>query len=226
MDLEEVACHFDTEPMRAIKDGDKYYLCGQSLAKLDDATVVRDTAQSWLDEASAVISLLWPGFRKPSVGNVFRQHEDGNRDAWIFVHAGEIRFHAGGKLTAVGAEGQQVPTVPVAVMMLNAARADRHLHRALLLWSDKPRSWNRLYVVTDELQNYVQGSLAAAGHCSSTDLDRFAHTANNAEAAGLDARHALNPKQQAPMNPMTLQDAEIFVQRTMSSVLRRAAGLA
>lgn len=53
MDLEEVALHFDAEPMQAIKDGEKYFLCGQTFSKLDDATLVRETAQSWLDDKAA-----------------------------------------------------------------------------------------------------------------------------------------------------------------------------
>lgn len=222
-DLEEFPRHFPAGTMYAVREDDSFYVLGEALERLGSASEVRDAAQAFVDEASAVISLLWPAFHKPRVGGVLRDHGGGKRDTYVLVSTGEARLRFSVVGVLVG--GTPSPPTPVAIRILEAAKSDQNLHRALHLWSDRPRSWHRLYVVIEELQHFVGGSLPSAGYCSEAELRRFTHTANNAEAAGLDARHAFNPNQQPPKKPMTLGEAESFVRTTLDAVLRRAAGL-
>lgn len=222
-DLEEFPEHFPGGAMYAVREDDAFYVCGDALEQFGSASEVRDAAQAFVDEASAVISLLWPELRKPQVGSVFRDRDGKGRDVWVFVQSGEIRAKAGRFTLRVG--GESVPPVPVALRMLDTARSSEHLRRALLLWSDKPRSWHRLFVVIEELEQFLAGSIADAGYCSTEELERFRHTANSADAAGLDARHAWNPNRLPPRNPMSLSNAEEFVRGVLDAVLRRAADL-
>ena len=48
-------------------DEEGFYLAGEHLEEFADVGIVREEAQAFLDEAAAIISLLWPAFRKPNV---------------------------------------------------------------------------------------------------------------------------------------------------------------
>ncbi len=90
---------------------------------------------------------------------------------------------------------------------------------ALSLWADPIRSWPRLYRVLEEIEQHLGQRVDGAGLCPFNQRQRFTHTANTAEVAGSDARHATG-KFAAPGNPMTLPEATDFIGQMLLGSLR------
>jgi hypothetical protein len=143
----------------------------------------------------------------------------GNRNAYIFVTG----IAAGrSKVSGVMVDASGIAPTPATTQaqdLLAAARKSKHLQEALKLWADPARTWGRLYRIVEEVKKHFGKPVDKAGLCADTELARFTHTANTAEAAGLDARHA-SGSFQYPKNPMTLQEATSFVLRLLDSELR------
>jgi hypothetical protein len=220
MDLEELPKWFPSGDVYAVEENGNVLLVGAGLNSLPEADAVLKKAQEALDEFSAVVSLLWTSFRKPQIGQVFREDSAGNRSAYIFltgVAAG--RSKAGGVM--VDASGTApAPATTQAQDLLAAARKSKHLQEALKVWADPVRTWGRLYRVMEEVKKHFGKPVDKVGLCTDDELGRFTHTANTAEAAGLDARHASGSFQR-PTSPMTLQEATSFVSRLLESALRK-----
>jgi hypothetical protein len=213
LDLAALASQFPSGQMFAGADKDGYFAAGAKLEEFHETRQVREAAQLFVDEASAVISLSWRVFRKLTLGAVYRLHPDGGHDASIELGSLELRIGGPSGHRGRGPTGAQ--------QLLAAAQANPNLHRALLLWSVRPRAWYRLYTIVEEISNYLEASVAKAGFCSKRELVRFTNSANHGEVAGLDARHA-QLHWQRPSSPMTLVDAESFVGGLLEAALRRA----
>jgi hypothetical protein len=220
MDLEELPKWFPSGEIHAVEENGNVLLVGAGLNSLADADAVLKKAQEVLDEFAAVISLLWTSFRKPQIAQVFREDPAGHRSAYIFltgIAAGRSKVSG----VMVDASGiAPTPATTQAQDLLAAARKSKHLQEALKVWADPVRTWGRLYRIVEEVKKHFGKPVDKAGLCTEAELDRFTHTANTAEAAGLDARHA-SGSFQYPKSPMTLQEATSFVSRLLDSALRK-----
>ena len=111
--------------------------------------------------------------------------------------------------------------------LLAGSRCDRGLQVATLLILDPNASWPHLYRSFEELKRFVEKktdkNIVKAGFCSDAEEKRFTGTANNAEAAGNDARHRFE-KYQAPKNPMSVGEARMFISKLLQATLRLAVG--
>lgn len=66
--------------------------------------LVRNHAMGAVEEMCAIISLLWPAFRKPLVGSVYREDGNGGRSTWLFPVTGTLRIKSGDVRTSGGTE--------------------------------------------------------------------------------------------------------------------------
>jgi hypothetical protein len=225
-DIEEFPHRFPDGDVHAIEKDGSVYVAGPGLERLVDATQVRERAVAAVDEMSAVISILWPHFRKPSVGNVQREDDRGGVGNWMFPVVGELRIKARYKVRANGTvylpADPQRPTD--AQRLLIASRATSHLRTAVLLWAFPDRAWWLLYRVVEDIETHlneldIATSVSEAGYCPGKERARFRHSANSAAASGLGARHAAG-KWDPPTDPMSLEDATIFVKGLLEQALR------
>jgi len=219
MDLEEFPRWFPDGEVSAIEENGAFFLVGLGFEVLPNAEAVLGEAVRTLDRFTAVISLIWPGLRKPAVSHVFREADEGKRDAFVFLSGGvSARSKVGAVAVSVGAP-QQPPQRTQAQELLSRATGSPHLELALSLWADPMRSWPRLYRVLEEIEQHLGKHVDAAGLCPANQRERFTRTANTAEVSGSDARHATG-KFVAPDNPMGLLEATGFVGQMLLSVLR------
>ena len=221
-DLEEFPRWFPDGEIFAIKENGTFFLTGPAFEALPSAEAVLNEAIRALDLFSAVISLVWPSLRKPAGSHVFRETDEGKRNAFVFL-SGSITVRAKlGAALSVGSppEGPQ-PTQ--AQQLLTRAKQSPHLEVALSLWADPVRSWPRLYRVLEEIEQHLGRRVNAVGLCSANERDRFARTANTAEVSGPDARHAVG-KFVPPANPMDLGEGTSFVSRLLLEALQKVQG--
>jgi hypothetical protein len=226
IDLEEYPHWFPDGDIFAITEGDKVFLTGPAFTTLADAGGVHEAAIAAVDEFSAIITLLWPSLQRPTVGVVYSEDDAGVRRGTHFLATGRVtvRAKARATLTAIGPDGEPMPPPPFtqAQALLAASRSHRRLNVALTLWADPTRTWGRLYRVLEELEEHLGVDVDKAGLCSGRERRRFTQSANNAEVAGKDARHA-GGKYDPPAKPMTLKEAVGFVGGLLQGVLQRVA---
>lgn len=219
LDLEEFPKWFPNGDVYAIKEDEGYYLTGPALdAKADADTVLTRAAQA-LNEYSAVVSLLWSAFRKPSIGQVIREDDAGKRSAYIFVSgiaAGRSKMSG----VLVDASGKAAaPSTTQAQDLLAASKRSSNLREALKVWADPIRTWGRLYRVMEEIERHFGKPVDQVGLCSNAELVRLRRTANTAESSGLDSRHA-SGLFKPPSDPMSLEEATSLVGRLLERSLR------
>jgi hypothetical protein len=229
-DLEEFPDKFPDGELYAVERDGGVYLTGEEFERLNRAEQVREHARGALEEMSAIISLLWPAFRKPSVGNVEREDDQGGKSNWVFPELAVMRSKAGLAKVVIRADGarEDVPAEDQrptdAQCLLGASRATPHLRTAVLLWAFPDRAWWLLYRIVEDIETHlnelgIATSVSEAGYCSGKERARFRHSANSAEASGLGARHAAG-KWDPPKDPMSLADATIFVKGLLEQALR------
>jgi hypothetical protein len=85
LDLEEFPRWFPNGEVYGLAEKGAYYLTGRALDLAGNADAVLQRATEALNEYSAVISLLWNAFRKPSIGQVIHEDDAGKQNAYIFV---------------------------------------------------------------------------------------------------------------------------------------------
>ena len=194
-------------------EGDHYFLAGPRLELLPDGRLVNDLANQLVDEFAAVAAIFYGQFVRPKVGVIYREADDGNRTGMQYGIVADIVIRS--KIRAKLADR---PGPTTAQRLLQAAQSSEHLKTALLLWADPLKTWPRLYRIVEEVQQHLGTSVNKAGLCTKDELKRFEHTANSAEAAGADSRHALR-KYESPTNPMSIGDATAFVREIVRNTL-------
>jgi hypothetical protein len=221
-DLEEFPNWFPDGDVYAVEENGSVYLVGPAFEGLLEASQVYEIALQAVDEFSAIITLLWSSLQRPKVGGVFRENNDGRRQAFVFL-SGSVtgRSKARATLAVDGIkEALQRPTR--AQILLSGSRMDDHLRVAVSLWGDPLRTWPRLYRVLEEIERYLGQQVQKAGFCSDNQRERFTRSANAAEIAGKDARHARG-KFAPPKDAMDLKEATAFIGRLLQATLARAA---
>lgn len=222
LDLEEFPRWFPDGDIYATEENGSVYLVGPAFDRPSAANQVYEKALQAVDEFSAVITLLWPSLQRPKVGRVVRENNDATRQASVFLSSSvTARSKARATLTVDGiTEDRRRPTE--AQRLLSGSRMDRHARVAVSLWGDPLRTWPRLYRVLEEIERYLGQQVDKAGLCSNKQRRRFTRTANAAEVAGKDARHALG-KSEPPKHPMDIKEATAFIGRLLRATLACAA---
>lgn len=223
-DLEQLEKYFPDGDVHFIRDEGSHFLIGDKFTNFRESTDVRAAAEQALEKVAAVASLLDPSFRKPTIDAVMRKRADGGQD--VFVHlSGNLQMRAklGAVIVRPGGEMESVesPRPTLAQRMLALGIQDNHLERALHLWVTPNRSWTHLYAIVEELEEYLGHKISETGLCSAAQRERLRRTANNAEAAGTDARHG-SGKFHPPSNPITLTEATDFIRELLLAQLKPA----
>ena len=220
LDLEEFPRWFPNGEVYGLAEKGAYYLTGRALDLAGNADAVLQRATEALNEYSAVISLLWNAFRKPSIGQVIHEDDAGKQNAYIFVSgiaSGRSKV-SGGLVDASGTAPK--PNTTQAQDLLAVAKASPNLREALSVWADPIRTWGRLFRVIEEIEQHFGKPVEQAGICSNAELVRFRRTANTAESAGVDARHA-SGRFKPPADPMSLEQGSSFVAQLLEKTLRK-----
>ena len=211
-DLPDLFPHGDAYVMVEVG---RYFLVGSRLEGLSDGREVNDLANQITDEFAAIAAVFYGHFLRPKVGAIYRERDDGTRSGVHYSVVADcvVRTKMRAKLT-------DTPGPTTAQILHKAAQSSEHLKTALLLWGDPLKTWPRLYRIVEEVQQHFSTSANKAGLCTKDELKRFEHSANCAETAGTDSRHALR-KYKAPTNPMSLADATAFVSGVVRKALER-----
>jgi hypothetical protein len=218
-DLEEFPHWFPAGDPRAFKEGADFYLESPRLNVLSSSRSVQEVGRAILEEAAAVVSLMWPALVAPTIEHMICEADDGTRTTHYTLHVvgATHRFKSGKRVGAPLKAGKTD-----AQWFHTVVQSSSSLRTALLLWADPARTWPRLYRVLEEVETFLQQDADKAGLCSAAERKRFTHSANAASVAGKDARHA-DGVFASPKNPMTLAEATSFVRGVIHACLTEEA---
>jgi hypothetical protein len=220
LDLEEFPQWFPDGEIVGVRNGSAFFLGGPAFDQQTEPAAVQTIAAQAIDELSAVILLLWPSFRRPVVGRVIRVADDGT---WMSQHASPggsavVRTKAQAVANATGGGEVTQPTETRAQTFWKAAKGDRNLSSAMLLWSEPAKSWPRLDRVLEAIEAHLDRRVDAFGLCSEADRGRFTQSANVADFSGKGSRHAFDMLRASP-TPMSLGEATELIRRLLEKVL-------
>ena len=153
-DVEEFPERFPDGDIHAVENDGKVYLTGSAFDQFSEGQLVRNHAMGAVEEMCAIISLLWPAFRKPLVGSVYREDGNGGRSTWLLPVTGTLRIKSGDVRTSGGTKVTAPGPTP-APKLLAASRTTDYLHATVLLWAAAEPAWWRLYRIVEELTEHL-----------------------------------------------------------------------
>ena len=220
-DKEELPFWFPSGEIFAIEESSTVFLVGSGLEQLADASKVQEAAAKAIEDFISVIYLIDPGIRRPSIGTVFREHDDGTRHGYAFL-SGVVsgRSKARASLTTAGNAKPEENRLTQAQALLAASQHSRYLQVALSLISIPNATWPHYYRCLEEIESSLGAKVSETGLCSAGERSRFTRTANTPEASGADARHGLG-KFDPPQNPMSPAEGLSFVRQMLQKAISR-----
>jgi hypothetical protein len=219
-DLEHLARHFTTLPMRVTEDEREggFLYESSAFASCTTSQEVLDVADREFAVLSGVLKLVRESHEPLRSGAVYRRNAAGGRD--VFVHIREtlqLRVELGDvTVTVTDSQGNVVtkPSPPPRIILLaQLAASDAAVAKAFRLHADEgSKSWVGLYRIYEVVEADVGGQAALAKRSwgSASDLKRFKHSANSVTVAGDTARHG-KEIEKPPKHPMSLDEAAAFV---------------
>lgn len=222
-DIKELPYWFPSGEVYAIEEDAKVFLAGPELEKFSDPSQIHKVAARVIEEFYSVIGLLDSGIRKPSVGTVFRECDDGTRHGFAFSSgnaSGRSKARAIANLD--GGSSPQECSLTQAQKILIASQRNRHLQVALSILAIPNATWPHYYRCLEELESFLGQKVCDAGLCSSGERSRFTRTANTPEASGSHARHGLG-KFEPPRKPMSSTEGHSFVRQLLLKALASCA---
>ncbi len=227
-DLEHLARHFGSQPVRVVRDErDGAFLYeSDAFATCSTSEEVLAIAEKELCALSGVLKLCRGSHEPLRPGAVYKRNAAGGRD--IFLHLRDtlqVRVEFGEvTVTVTDSQGNVVtkpPPPPRSIAITRLALADAAVAKAMrLLSAEDSETWVGLYRIYEVVEADVGGELALKkrGWGSAGDLKRFKHSANSVTVAGDAARHG-KELTSPPANPMSLEEAAAYVNYVVSAWL-------
>lgn len=221
-DTEEFPFWFPSGEIYAIQENSSIFLVGSQFEQHTDTSKVYELAAKAIEDFYSVVYLIDSGIRRPSVGTVFREHDDGTRHGYAFLSAViSGRSKARASLASADNSEYEGNRQTQAQKLLAASQDSRHLQVALSILSIPNATWPHFYRCLEEIESYFGMHVSEKGLCSASERSRFTRTANTPEASGYDARHRLG-KFEPPQNPMSPAEGLCFVRQMLQKALSLA----
>ncbi len=184
-----------------------------------DSSEVEILAEKEVAVLSGILKVERGSRDRLNYGAVIKLNATGRRDIFVRIReALHVRAEVSAMLAVIrDAKGNVIPQSdpPLArsAVLLQLSISEPSIAKVLRLLSAlDARSWSGLYRIFEVIEGDVGGQrrLEEKDWCSASDLDRFKHSANSVSVGGDAARHGTE-RHQPPKNPMTLSEAEAYV---------------
>jgi hypothetical protein len=227
-DLEHLVRHFTSSPARVVKDDrDNTYLYeSDAFAACANSEQVISKAEEELAVLSGVLRLERDSPESLRTGAVYKRNANGGRDIFVQIREGiQVRAEFGEVTVSVtDAQGnvvQRPSPPPRTFVVAQLAARDSAVAKAMrLVAAPDFKTWVGLYRLHEVIEADVGGEhkLQKKGWGSPRDLKRFKRSANSVKVAGDAARHG-REFQQAPTNPISIEEAAAYVRYVLEAWL-------
>jgi hypothetical protein len=234
-DLHEFHSWFSSGTVKVINDGGDYFLVGECFLGCTSPRKAIDIAESRLELMVGAFRLE-AGVIDIAIREAVYVDDKGVKSFHVFA-VGGVRVGAMARVLPVDS-----PTLPC--LYVHAAGSDSHLDMALRLWSERSRTWPRLYRIFEEVCSSLcpkytgkgpphpsevltsLGAIDASKREGLCDVWRFMYSANDPSVSGRGARHA-SGKGRPPADlkncsqkEMSHEEAVSFVKGVLVQALR------
>lgn len=219
-DLDHLVRHFAAGHTRVTRDerDDSFLYQSDSFRTCTTSEEVLQIAEGEFAVLSGVLKFARGSRELLRAGAVYKRHSNGSRDVFVHIHDSiQVCVEMGEVTVSVtDAEGNVIhrPSPPPRTVSISALVVrDEAVKRVMrLIAAPDANTWVGLYRMHEVIESDVGGerSLKKRGWGSAQDLKRFKHSANSVSVAGDKARHG-KEHEQPPANPMTIDEAEAYV---------------
>jgi len=227
-DLDHLARHFTTTPMRVVKDdrGEGFLYESDAFSQCQTSESVLNVADEELQVLSGVLKLVRDSQEPLRAGAVYRMNANGGRDAYVHIRETlHLRAEFGeATVTIADSAGniiaRQAP-LPRAIAVANLSLVDAAVAKAMRLFAAQDfKSWVGLYRIHEVIESDLGGvrALKRQSWGSPKDLKRFRHSANSVQVGGDAARHG-KEDEKPPTNPMSIDEAVAYLNGVLQSWL-------
>jgi len=217
IDAEEYPKAFPDGDLFAVEEKGVVYLTGPALESFPDASAVQQECERRLQLFTAAILLRWPQLKKPTIGHVIHEDDNGRRDLTVSIGVGRAEMRSKASAVFVSDNGGAPPEFTAEQQLLRKIKGNPNLETAFTLLADGNHSWPRLYRMLEEVEQHLGTQVDKAGVCRQSERTRFTRTANTAEVSGADSRHSQG-KFTPPDKPMTPKEGAEFVRGILQKV--------
>lgn len=155
------------------------------------------------------------------ISGIYKIHDDGSIQGFLnFEERIAIRESVTIKITDSDGNQKEINTSDILAERVYLAMADEKVAQALRIFAREGHSWVGLYKIMEVVGNDLgnQREIYKNGWATEKSLKRFTHTANSFNAAGDDARHAID-KTQSPSDPMTIGEGKALIEFILNNWL-------
>lgn len=228
VDLDALVAEFDRPELSVDKVAGQYWLRSTEFQPGMAADDIRAKAGQLVQRVNGVASVTIGGYHMVGVGHVLRFHEDGRRDAFVYV-GGVLEARGRVLLPTVVGGAAMGPPRPSPTAALDALAAqDIAVRDAVRYWSQRNDNMAvNLYKIWELIGHDLIGparlwdwnaAIESQGWATHAETDGF-RSVHFRTLLGDDARHAV-PHGKVPATPLSLDDAERLVKRVMRAWLR------
>jgi hypothetical protein len=194
-----------------ISEDGKFYLTGKIFDQFSDPSEVKELGESKIVQLYSVANIIYENIKCPCVTIVWYEDAAGNRKGTALASA---QIVGRGNVSVNSMSNDQTK----AEKILEILKVDINLKYALEVFATPDTDWANLYRCLEEIEKSGGSSTVDLGFCTKAERQRFTQTANNAETAGLSARHAYG-KFESNADPMTLEEAHKFLRALLEKLI-------
>ena len=213
--LRALAPHFQSSEVRLHDEGDLVFLTSSTFKTMTTRAEVFEAAERILSALPGAMRIAGVPISEPVIAQrVFERTPDGQQNT-TFISIPSIAMVMSMPAPTILIDGKPPPPPPA--IPVERALHDARVARALELFGRDP-NWFDLYKVLDTIEEDVGGerALEDKGWATRAELKRFTRTANNLNALGSGARHAIEAWQ-PPKNPMSLEEASVLIGKVLAA---------
>jgi hypothetical protein len=227
-DLSALAQSLTGADINISHDSQDYVLTSDRFEPDDDAAAVKEKAEDMVMFLNAGCRLALEATQSIRVTGVYRWHDDGRRDIFLFPEPLVVRLRVfAPTLTVTHANGtieESHPADPVK-QWTSLALSNEAVANVFRILSSGALDWINLYRIFEIIGGDVGGvdGIASNGWAAKTSMKLFKRTANSPGALGLNARHGAERAQPAP-KPMSISEARTLINLITHAWLRAKTG--
>jgi len=209
----EALTSFKGKDWRVAKKDDGYYLQAAAFAQLNRADDVWTSAEALITIVNGAAKLDSDEFKPVAPDHVARFHDDGHKDAFIFLSETlNLTARMGRPTLLVNGVPQETESWPNLESWVRLAQRDGNVAKALRIITSRelnPVNLYKLYeIVRDDVGN--ESAMIQRNWATRNQLSAFRRSMNHPAASGAGARHA-RMEEDPPTDPMSEDQARAFV---------------
>jgi hypothetical protein len=209
LDLYELSKSLNDDNLTIYEKDNKFYLKSKQILSTDKYGEVSDKAKELVDLINGASKIALRTRNNISIEEIYKLKDDGKRILFFGSSEVSITTRVRISLQTIKLDGtlETHNSADSVKSWLELSKQNKIINKVFKLISNDSDSWVGLYKIYDLINK--NDKISSFSSISTTKFKRFTNTANNYNAIGMKARHALDFK--SPKNPMNIEEARTLI---------------